>query len=86
MSLHPFSSAVETELREHNWVAHPRGEWDHLAGRANEYYRLRSTILDVADQFDRLARAGGQYAEIRRQHAILLRAAVENPQRTEVPQ
>lgn len=74
---HGLSQAVADELHEQGWVAHERGIWNDLAARAGERDRLRASLAQIADRWERESRAGGQYAEIRRQHAAALRALAE---------
>ncbi|RDI13476.1 hypothetical protein DEU38_13451 [Rhodococcus sp. AG1013] len=74
---HGLSQAVADELHARGWVAHERGVWADLATRAGERNRLRASLTRLAGQWERESRAGGQYAEIRRQHAAALRALAE---------
>lgn len=74
---HGLSPAVADELHEQGWVAHERGIWNDLATRAGERDRLRASLAQLTAQLERESRAGGQYAEIRRQHAATLRSLAE---------
>lgn len=74
---HGLSPAVADELHEHGWVAHERHIWADLAARAGERDRLRASLAQLAGRWERESRAGGQYAEIRRQHAATLRSLAE---------
>jgi len=74
---HGLSEAVADELHACGWVAHEHAKWADVASRAIQGDGLRASLSQLADVWEREARGGGDYAEIRRVHAAALQGLLQ---------